>query len=148
MLRPHWRGYLAEALARAGRVEEGLETLEEALEQVERTGERFNEAELHRLKGELLLQRGAPGGEAEAEACFQKAIAVARGQEARSWELRATVSLARLWQRTGEARGGAGRRSPPSTAGSPRASTPPTCRRPGRCSRSSPRPPGTCPKIL
>ena len=97
---PHWRGYLAEALARAGRVEEGLQALEEALEQVERTEERFNEAELHRLKGELLLQRGAP--EAEAEACFQKAIAVARGQEARSWGLRATLSLARLWQRQGK----------------------------------------------
>jgi predicted ATPase len=95
MLRPYWRGYLAEALARAGRVEEGLQTLAEALEQAERTGEGFSLAELHRLKGELLLQRGAPEG--EAEACFRRAIAVARGQEAKSWELRATLSLARLW---------------------------------------------------
>jgi len=100
VLRPHWRGFLAEALARAGRVEEGLETLDEALEQVERTEERLSEAELHRLRGELLLQHGVP--EAEAEACFQQAIAVARSQEARSWELRATLSLARLWQRQGK----------------------------------------------
>ena len=102
VLRPHWRGYLAEALARAGRVEEGLRTLEEALEQVERTGERFNEAELHRLKGELLLQQNAPEAEVQAEACFQQAISVARGQEARSWELRTTMSLARLWLGRGQ----------------------------------------------
>ena len=57
-------------------------------------GERFNEAELWRLKGELLLQRG--GGPEDVEACFRQAIDVARGQEARSWELRATTSLARL----------------------------------------------------
>jgi len=99
-LRPHWLALLAEALARAGRVEEGLGALAEALEQVERTGERFSEAELHRLRGELLLQRGA--SEAEIEACFQQAIAVARQQEAKSWELRATVSLCRLWQRQGK----------------------------------------------
>ena len=102
VLRAHWRGYLAEALARAGQVEEGLGLLEEALAEVERTGDRFSLAETYRLKGELLLQRSAPHGEAAAEACFQKAIEVARGQEARSWELRATVSLARLWRRQGK----------------------------------------------
>jgi predicted ATPase len=118
LMRPYWKGYLAEALGRAGRVEEGLQVLGEALEQVERTGERFNEAELWRLKGELLLQQGGPHPQPfshperwekgedsattaprrgdEAESCFRRAIEVARGQEARSWELRATTSLARL----------------------------------------------------
>ena len=100
VLRPYWRGLLAEALAQAGQVDEGLSTLAEAVEQAESTGEGFSLAELYRLKGELLLQHGVP--EAEAEACFQKAIAVARAQEARSWELRATTSLARLWQRQGK----------------------------------------------
>jgi tetratricopeptide (TPR) repeat protein len=102
VLRPHWRGFLAEALARAGRVEEGLETLDEALEQAERTGEGFSLAELYRLKGELLLQQNAPEAQMRAEACFQKALSVARQQEARSWELRATLSVARLWRRQGK----------------------------------------------
>jgi len=123
-MRPFYKGQIAEALARAGRVGEGLSLLEEALEQVERTGERWNEAELRRLKGELLLQwpsslallpqRAWEKGEKEtvvavscrasadeAEGCFRQAIAVARGQEARSWELRATTSLARLLQSQG-----------------------------------------------
>ena len=95
----HQRGYLAEALARAGRVDEGLRVLEEALEEVERTGVRFGEPELHRLKGELFLQRG--DDPEKAEACFRRAIVVAQRQEARSWELRATTSLARLLQQQG-----------------------------------------------
>jgi len=61
---------------------------------VERTEERFWEAELHRLRGEVLLKRRE---EAAAEADFRRAIDVARGQNARSWELRAAISLARLW---------------------------------------------------
>jgi len=99
--RPHSLALLAEGYALAGQPEEGLGAIAEALEHVERTGERYYEAELHRLKGELLLQRGKSGAEAEAEACFQKAIEVARRQEARSWELRATMSLCRLWQSQG-----------------------------------------------
>jgi predicted ATPase len=67
--------------------------LTEALVRVERTGERWFEAELHRLKGELVLI----GNQAGAEACFQRALAVARAQSARAWELRAATSLARLW---------------------------------------------------
>ena len=99
VLRPHWKGYLAEALARAGHVQEGLDTLDEALQQVERTGEGFAEAELHRLKGELLRQKGAP--DADAEAQFQGAMEIARRQKAKSWELRATISLAKLLQAQG-----------------------------------------------
>jgi predicted ATPase len=100
----HYKGYLADALARAGRVDEGLAVLEEALEQVERTNERFSEAELFRLRGELLAGKTRRGGDAETrregeeevEACFRRAIEVAQRQEAKSWELRATTSLARL----------------------------------------------------
>jgi DNA-binding SARP family transcriptional activator/predicted ATPase len=92
-------GSLAEAQAKAGRPEEGLTTLAEALAVVEETDERHWEAELYRLKGELLLMQG---DDAEAEASFHKAIEVARRQQAKSWELRATVSLCRLWQRQGK----------------------------------------------
>jgi DNA-binding SARP family transcriptional activator/predicted ATPase len=97
-------GSLAEVQARAGQPGEGLVTLAEALALVEETGERCVEAELHRVRAELLLMQG---NEADAEASLQQAIEVARRQQARSWELRATVSLARLWQargRTDEAR--------------------------------------------
>jgi predicted ATPase len=91
-------GSLAEAQAKAGHPEEGLTTLAEALALVEQTDERHWEAELYRLRAELLLNQG---DEAGAEASFQKAIEVARRQQAKSWELRATVSLARLWQEQG-----------------------------------------------
>jgi len=92
---------LAEAQARSGHPEEGLTTLAEALAVVEETGERHWEAELHRVRAELLL---AQGDDAEAETSLQKAIDVARRQSARSWELRATTSLARLWQKQGRTR--------------------------------------------
>ena len=68
---------------------------------MEKTGERCYEAELHRLQGELLLQQVVPDV-AQAEACFQQALAVARRQQARSWELRAAMSLSRLWQQQGK----------------------------------------------
>ena len=91
-------GSLAEAQASAGQAEAGLSTLAEAVAFVEKTGERYYEAEIYRLQGELLLMQG---DEAEAEASFHKAIEVARRQQAKSWELRATVSLCRLWQEQG-----------------------------------------------
>jgi DNA-binding winged helix-turn-helix (wHTH) protein/predicted ATPase len=141
---------LAEAYGKAGQIEEGLSVLTEALTQVNKAEERFYEAELYRLKGELTLQRfqisgfkfqvqenqkakacpersrrgkgqkpvlsvaeGAkftspqpltPGtqAEAEAEACFLKAIEIARKQQAKSLELRAVMSLSRLWQQQGK----------------------------------------------
>jgi adenylate cyclase len=95
---------LAEAQAAAGRSGDGLRTLDEALALVETTGERYYEAELNRLKGELLLMQYKVD---EAESNFHKAIEVARHQGAKSWELRATTSLARLWRhqsKTDEAR--------------------------------------------
>jgi predicted ATPase len=68
---------------------------------VETTEERWYEAELYRLRGELLLQHtmAEPG---EAEACFQHALTIARHQHATSWELRAATSLSRLWQQQGK----------------------------------------------
>jgi DNA-binding SARP family transcriptional activator len=90
--------FLAEAQAKACRPEEGLTTLAEALALVEETDERHWEAELYRVRGELLL---AQGDETDAEASFHKAIDVARRQQAKSWELRATVSLCRLRQHQG-----------------------------------------------
>jgi predicted ATPase len=92
---------LADACHHLGEVEEGLAAVETGLAAAARTGERYLEAELHRLKGELLLLRFA-GNEAAAEACFLQALEVARRQKAKSWELPAAISLARLWQRKGK----------------------------------------------
>jgi predicted ATPase len=68
---------------------------------VQNNGERFYEAEVYRLKGVLLLQ-DAPASQQEAEEHFQQALEVARRQQAKSWELRAAMSLARLWQQQGK----------------------------------------------
>jgi predicted ATPase len=92
-------GALAEAQAAAGNLEQGLVTLVEALNLVEQTDERYGEAELYRIQSELLLLKGK---EAAAETSLHKAIEIARRQQAKSWELRATTSLARLWQRQGK----------------------------------------------
>jgi len=75
--------------------------LTEALTLADTTGERWYEPELYRLKGELLLQQ-SPDHHVEAEACFHQAINVARSQQAKSLELRAATSLARLWQSQGK----------------------------------------------
>jgi predicted ATPase len=95
--RTYFLSLLAEMLGRAGRAEEGLGVVDEGLALARRTGERFQEAELHRLRGELLLARG-PGEVTAREAarCFLEGLGVARGQGARSLELRALTSLARL----------------------------------------------------
>ena len=92
---------LAGACGRLGQAQEGLVATAEALAQVDRSGERFWEAELQRLKGQLLLQAD-PANQAEAEACFHRALEIARSQKARSWELRAATSLARLWRDQGK----------------------------------------------
>jgi predicted ATPase len=100
VFRSYYLGVLAEAYGQAGRIEEGLTTLAEALAFVEKTDERFAEAELHRLNGELLLQQSDLNAPA-AETSFQQALTVARSQQARLWELRAAARLARLWQQQG-----------------------------------------------
>jgi predicted ATPase len=101
LLQHYFLGFLAEAHAKMGQVKEGLEVVAEALAAVPKSG-RFWEAELYRLKGELLLKAEGGGMKDEAENCFWQAIEVARRQEARSLELRATVSLGRLWQSQGK----------------------------------------------
>ncbi len=91
---------LAECYARLGDVENGLRIVAEGLAQVDRTGERTCEAELHRLNGELLLVQYMPST-SEAESAFRRAIEIAQQQSAKSWELRATMSLARLLSKQG-----------------------------------------------
>jgi predicted ATPase len=109
---------LAEVCGKVGQAEEGLSVLAEALATVEKTGERFYEAELHRLKGQLTLQKfqvssskfqvqeslesSVQGLESEAEEYFLRAIEIARLQQAKSLELRAVMSLSRLWQQQGK----------------------------------------------
>jgi TOMM system kinase/cyclase fusion protein len=107
--RPHFLTLLAEVSGILGQPEGGLAALEEALTLMEQTGERYYEAELHRQRGELLLLCEAQSHLAqdsreqhEAEVCFQQALDVARHQQAKSLELRAAMSLARLWQRQGK----------------------------------------------
>ena len=106
LARPNFLALLAEAYGKGGQAEEGLSVLAEALAVVHKTGERRHEAELVQLKGELTLQARVSGPksavEAEAEECFHTAIEVARRQEAKSLELRAAMSLARLWQHQGK----------------------------------------------
>jgi predicted ATPase len=92
---------LAEASAQVGQTAEGLVALAKALATLDQSDMRLWEAELYRLRGELLLQQTVTQA-AEAAACFEQALAVARRQQAKSWELRAAMSLARLWQRQGK----------------------------------------------
>jgi predicted ATPase len=122
---PYFLALLAEAYGKVGQIEEGLNVVAEALALVEKSGERMWEAELYRLRGELLLRVGEEGREGETESgregevtkityspippfssspeeCFHKAIEVAQHQQAKSLELRATMSLSRLWQKEGK----------------------------------------------
>jgi DNA-binding winged helix-turn-helix (wHTH) protein/class 3 adenylate cyclase/predicted ATPase len=91
---------LARAYGRAGQAQEGLHVLAEAMAAAHNNGESYCEAELYRLKGELLLQSGIAGAE-EAEACFRQALDIARHQQVKSLELRAAMSVAHLVQRQG-----------------------------------------------
>ena len=93
---------LAESVGQAGRTAEALEWLDKARTIVIESGERVFEAELHRLRAELLAPHDA--SQAEAQRLFQEALAVARGQESKSIELRAAMGLARLWQQQGKRR--------------------------------------------
>ncbi len=110
--RPTLLGLLADAYGKAEQPEEGLRVLGEALALAHETGERFDEPMLLRLKGELILllsaeEDGSSSLAEEAEVCLQQAIAIAHHQVARSAELEASISLARLWQcwgRTNDAR--------------------------------------------
>jgi predicted ATPase/class 3 adenylate cyclase len=118
--RPYYAALLAETYQKVGQAEEGLPVLAEALATVDKSGERRHEAELYRIKGELTLQQESqkskvkaqkskvlpnpqsqilnPSSQGEAEAYFLKAIDIAQKQQAKSLELRAVMSLARLWR--------------------------------------------------
>jgi class 3 adenylate cyclase/predicted ATPase len=124
---PYFLALIAETYGRMQRINEGLSVVSEALAVADKTGERFYEAELYRLKGTLTLQSKTsprevtgkskagqdqsedtdprplkPDPQGEAEACFLKAIEIARKQQAKSLELRAVMSLSRLWQQQGK----------------------------------------------
>jgi predicted ATPase len=107
---PYFLARLAEAYRQGEQAEEGLTVLDEALAVVGQTGERVNEAELYRLKGELTQQKLqvassevlTPESQAEVESCFLKAVEIARHQQAKSLELRAAMSLVKLWRQQGK----------------------------------------------
>jgi DNA-binding winged helix-turn-helix (wHTH) protein len=101
VFRPYYLAFLAEAYGTRRQAGEGLALLGEALAVVHQTGERFYEAEIYRLKGELLLAHSAEN-RGKAEGCFQQALLVARHQRAQSSQLRAAMSLSRLWQHQGK----------------------------------------------
>ena len=92
---------LAEATGHVGQVATGLHELAEARTALEACGRGDMLAEAYRLQGELLLRQAVPDA-AQAHVCFQQALALARRQHAKSWELRASVSLSRLWQHQGK----------------------------------------------
>ena len=99
---PYFLGLLAQAYGKAGQAREGLALLDEALTLVDKTDARWPEAELYRLHGELLMQQGTRPQEGEAEARFAQALAIARRQGTKALELRAALSLSRLWQQQGK----------------------------------------------
>ena len=114
---PYWLALLAEQCGKTGQTEAGLSVLAEAMALASKNSQRHCEAELYRLKGELTLQKVQVSGskcqindlqsafhnlQSEAEKCFWKAIEIARRQQAKSWELRAVISLSRLWQHQGK----------------------------------------------
>ena len=96
---PYYLSLLGDAFTRAGRFDEARAAFQEALALVEKNDERFQEAELHRLRGELHLAEA--NDEAAAEECFHRALDTARRQGSRAWELRAAMSLVRLWHKQG-----------------------------------------------
>jgi len=99
--RPFCLVLLAETAGQAGQVAEGLRLLAEAQVALEASGRGDLLAEAYRLQGEFLLRQAIPDA-AQAEACFQQALAIARRQQAKSWELRTAMSLSRLWQQQGK----------------------------------------------
>ena len=101
MLVPLLTSYLAGAYATLGQFDDAWRCIGEAMEAVERTDERWSEADIHRTAGEIALMSPRPDA-AKAETHFERALAVARAQQAKSWELRAAMSMARLWRDKGK----------------------------------------------
>jgi predicted ATPase len=109
LTQPYMYALLAEALGKTGQLEEGVRRVTEGLELVEKTGERWWEAERWRVRGELEVKKsqkskikGQMSKVKKAEECFLRAIEIARSQQAKSLELRAVIRLSRLWQRQGK----------------------------------------------
>src|SRR5215471_16992258 len=101
LTRPFCLVLLAEVAKHTGQVAAGLRLITEALTAFEASGRGDLLTEAYRLQGELLLRQVVPDV-AQAEACFQQALAIARRQQAKAWELRTAMSLARLWQQQGK----------------------------------------------
>jgi predicted ATPase len=97
---PYYYSMLSDAHTQTGRFGEALRALDEGLALAEKNDDRSQEAELHRQKGEVFLAE-SPDQVSAAEDCFRQAIETARRQQCRAWELRATMTFARLWQRQG-----------------------------------------------
>ena len=92
---------MARACGELGQFDDAWSYIGEAITAVETTKEKWYEAEVHRIAGEIALMSPEPDA-AKAEACFERALAVARSQQAKSWELRAAISMARLWREQGK----------------------------------------------
>jgi predicted ATPase len=101
LAQPHWLALLAEGCGQLGQVDEGLEVLEQAFGFMEKYAERYYEAELYRLKGELLLHQSPPL-EQLAERCLHQAMDISRRQQTNLPQLRAGISLSRLWRQQGK----------------------------------------------
>ena len=98
---PVWSAYLGKAYAESGALEDAFFRIDEALHGIETTGERWYEAEVNRIAGEIALM-SSESDVTKAEVYFDRALAVAREQQAKSWELRAAMSMARLWRDQGK----------------------------------------------
>jgi predicted ATPase len=98
---PSWVSYLARAYADIGQFDDAWRCIAEAMKTAQTTKEKWCEAEVHRTAGEIALKSPHPDL-AKAEGHFERALAVARGQRAKSWELRAAMSMARLWRDQGK----------------------------------------------
>ncbi len=101
LVRPHFLALLAEALTKLNEIDEALLLLDEAMDLVHSKGERYYQAELYRLKGELLLKQTTTN-EARAEDCFRQSLSIAESQKAKAWQLRTALSLARLYRSQGK----------------------------------------------
>ena len=101
LLDPTWLSSLASAYANTGQFVDAWRCIGEAMTAIKTTGERWFEAEVNRIAGEIALKSPEPDA-AKAQANFEGALAVARQQQAKSWELRAAMSLARLWRDQGK----------------------------------------------
>jgi predicted ATPase len=99
---PFYLSHLAMAYAELGQPDNARRCIDDAIETIERSNEKWSEAEVHRLAGEIALKSLTPDVVEKAEAYFDRALAVARQQQAKFWELRAAMSMARLWRDQGK----------------------------------------------